>query len=404
MLKLLVKSGPLAAQVFELRYGTNRLGRGPANDFQIGDPSVSTSHCEILVEGSSILVRDLGSTNGTFIDRAPIREARLRPGQTLHIGSVELELDSPRIVIPEIAKSSQGLPQPSLLADGTPCCRNHAEVRATLECSKCGQYFCEACVRELKRAGGVTLKFCLECSGRCEPIGARKSSGAGSKSFAAHVGGAFQYPFKRDGLIVLVAGTVFFFVLNFAARFSFILAAFAGGYLFAYLQKIIQSSAHGDETLPGWPEFANLWEDIGQPLFQWLAALAVSFGPVILCLYLLRSSTAEMKLLVLPLIFLGLFYFPMAVLGVAMHDSVTALNPVFVLHSIFKISGPYIVACLVLGGVIGVDLAAESMIDFVAVPIIPSVLIGFVSLYFLIVEARILGLLYFVYRDRLQWF
>jgi S-DNA-T family DNA segregation ATPase FtsK/SpoIIIE len=105
MLKLLVKSGPLAPQTFELRYGTNRLGRGPANDFQIGDPSVSTSHCEILVEGSSILVRDLGSTNGTFIDRAPIREARLRPGQTLHIGSVELELDSPRIVIPKVRKA-----------------------------------------------------------------------------------------------------------------------------------------------------------------------------------------------------------------------------------------------------------------------------------------------------------
>ena len=70
----------------------------------------------------------------------------------------------------------------------------------------------------------------------------------------------------------------------------------------------------------------------------------------------------------------------------------------------FRKPGPYIVACLVLGGVIGVDLAAESMIDFVAVPIIPSVLIGFVSLYFLIVEARILGLLYFVYRDRLQRF
>jgi FHA domain len=404
MLKLLIKSGPLATQTLELRYGTNRLGRGPANDFQIVDPSVSTSHCEILVEGSSILVRDLGSTNGTFIDRAPIREGRLRPGQTLHIGSVELELDTPRIVIPEIAKSSPGLPQPSLLPDGTPCCLNHAELRATLECSKCGQYFCEACVRELKRAGGATLKFCLECSGRCEPIGARKGSGAGEKSFAAHVGNAFQYPFRRDGLIVLIAGTVFFFVLSFAARFSFYLAAFAGGYLFAYLQKIILSSAHGDEALPGWPEFTNLWEDIGQPLCQWLAALAVSFGPAILCLYLLRSSPAEMKLLVLPLIFLGSFYFPMAVLGVAMHDSVTALNPVFVFHSIFKIPGPYLVACLVLGVVVGVDLAAESMIGFVTVPIIPGVLIGFVSLYFLIVEARILGLLYFAYRDRLQWF
>ena len=63
---------------------------------------------------------------------------------------------------------------------------------------------------------------------------------------------------------MLVAGTLFFLVLNFAANYSFFIAIFAGGYLFAYLQKIILSSAHGDEALPGWPE---------SPLPVWPATL-----------------------------------------------------------------------------------------------------------------------------------
>ena len=61
-----------------------------ANDFQITEASVSGTHCQILLDNGKAVIRDLGSTNGTFVNRAPVKEAVLQPGQTIHLGSVEM--------------------------------------------------------------------------------------------------------------------------------------------------------------------------------------------------------------------------------------------------------------------------------------------------------------------------
>src|SRR5208283_2422312 len=45
--------------------------------------------------GNEILIRDLNSTNGTFINGEKITESVLKPGQTLRLGNVELKLDAP---------------------------------------------------------------------------------------------------------------------------------------------------------------------------------------------------------------------------------------------------------------------------------------------------------------------
>src|SRR5947209_4943278 len=90
MPKLVVKPGSPASWAIDLKSGTNSLGRGFANDFRIEDPSVSGSHCQILLTNGATFIRDLGSTNGTFINGRPIKEAYLQPGQTLHLGGVEL--------------------------------------------------------------------------------------------------------------------------------------------------------------------------------------------------------------------------------------------------------------------------------------------------------------------------
>jgi pSer/pThr/pTyr-binding forkhead associated (FHA) protein len=65
------------------------------NTFQIAEPSVSSRHCEILLRGSEIVVKDLNSTNGTFINGEKISEAILKPGQTLRLGNIDLRLDTP---------------------------------------------------------------------------------------------------------------------------------------------------------------------------------------------------------------------------------------------------------------------------------------------------------------------
>jgi len=77
----------------ELHVDRTTIGRVDDNTFQITDPSVSSHHCEIHLRGNEILIRDLNSTNGTYINGEKIAESILKPGQTLKLGNVELRLE-----------------------------------------------------------------------------------------------------------------------------------------------------------------------------------------------------------------------------------------------------------------------------------------------------------------------
>src|SRR5438045_3066514 len=90
MPRLVINPNTTSAWEVQLKAGTNLLGRGFSNDFKIENPSVSSSHCQIFLEGNQALIKDMGSTNGTFINRAPVTEAILQPGQTIHLGGVEI--------------------------------------------------------------------------------------------------------------------------------------------------------------------------------------------------------------------------------------------------------------------------------------------------------------------------
>src|SRR4030088_1217701 len=94
MSRLIIKTDEGHREAIELRTGSNRLGRSPNSDFRIEHPTVSTSHCEIICEDGAVLVRDCGSTNGTFINGTQVKEAPLKPGETLHLGDVEMMLEA----------------------------------------------------------------------------------------------------------------------------------------------------------------------------------------------------------------------------------------------------------------------------------------------------------------------
>lgn len=95
MAKLVVLTQSLAGRSHELAAERTTVGRVEDNAFQIAEPSVSSRHCEILLRGSEVVVKDLNSTNGTFINGEKITEGVLKPGQTLRLGNVELKLDVP---------------------------------------------------------------------------------------------------------------------------------------------------------------------------------------------------------------------------------------------------------------------------------------------------------------------
>ena len=93
MSKLVVITPGLTGLSHELGTRWVTIGRSDKNAFQIVETSVSSLHCEVLLRGNELVVRDLRSTNGTFIEGKTVTEAVLQPGETLRLGEVELRLE-----------------------------------------------------------------------------------------------------------------------------------------------------------------------------------------------------------------------------------------------------------------------------------------------------------------------
>ena len=75
------------------------IGRGSNCDIVIDDPGISRKHARIVVLGEGeeqqIAIEDLGSTNGIVIDGQRVRQADLRPGSRIEIGSTRMSITSP---------------------------------------------------------------------------------------------------------------------------------------------------------------------------------------------------------------------------------------------------------------------------------------------------------------------
>jgi pSer/pThr/pTyr-binding forkhead associated (FHA) protein len=93
MSKLVLLSEGFTGRTYELNVEKTTVGRVEDNAFQIAEPSVSSHHAEIILKGNDVVIKDLNSTNGTFINGEKVTEAILKPGQTLRLGTVEMRLE-----------------------------------------------------------------------------------------------------------------------------------------------------------------------------------------------------------------------------------------------------------------------------------------------------------------------
>ena len=420
MVRLRMEGGPHGSQEILLQPGLNRLGRVEDNDFQINDNSVSSHHCQIEVKEGVITVWDLDSTNGTFIDGQPVRQAVLRPGQVLCLGTVPMICQEDPVVIsapgasvpPPLAGAVPPAHPPSPSAAGNlDVCVQHPQAAAKWCCATCGSPFCTACVRTT-RVGGDFFRACPRCGGSCMSVAEylRLMTPAPTNFFALW-GGAFSYPAKKDGMILLVCGTIVFGFLD-GARWVLSYFKFAGflgmaywiclimsvGYLFAYMQNVVQSSAQGEEKMPDWPEISAFWDDLAIPFFQFLTIWAICLGPGI-AVMLLVSPLAGV-----PLIFLGLLCLPMTLLTVSMADSIMGLNPFIIFSGIGKAPLPYLATCGIFLVIIALVHGIRMFLDWTQIPILPTVVSTFIGLYGVTVEMRLLGLLYYTNKAKFAWF
>lgn len=121
MAKLVILSQGMTGRAHDLKVDKTTIGRVDDNTFPIAESSVSSHHCEILLRGNDVVVNDLNSTNGTFINGDKITgEAVLKPGQILRLGQVELRLEVEGATpAPAPAASAAPAPAPKKNADNT---------------------------------------------------------------------------------------------------------------------------------------------------------------------------------------------------------------------------------------------------------------------------------------------
>ena len=89
--KLVVIKGPQRGTEYVIAADVIRVGKAPDNDLAVTDETVSREHFEIVRDAKGYLLRDLRSTNGTFLDGAEIKEAYLRAGSVIGAGATELK-------------------------------------------------------------------------------------------------------------------------------------------------------------------------------------------------------------------------------------------------------------------------------------------------------------------------
>ncbi|HVF05892.1 MAG TPA: FHA domain-containing protein [Frankiaceae bacterium] len=87
---LVVKRGPNAGSRFLLDNDVTTAGRHPESDIFLDDVTVSRRHAEFRREGGRFVLRDVGSLNGTYLNRERIDETELSGGDEVQIGKFRL--------------------------------------------------------------------------------------------------------------------------------------------------------------------------------------------------------------------------------------------------------------------------------------------------------------------------
>lgn len=231
-------------------------------------------------------------------------------------------------------------------------------------------------------------------------------------TFYQNIPGAFAYPFKKDGVKLLIVGTLLFGSFDFLANFRMggyrvlnvslggLLVAGIAGYMFSYLQSIINHSALGEQHIPAWPEYASWWESYAEPFLRLIAIVAACMTPALLAGMFLGKAA---DVLIIPLSITGFFYAPMALLAVALDDSLRGLNPLLCLPAMRRVLKEYAVTCLLFAALfcaVGYSVALSNKF----LPQFVSQIIGmFFVLYFTIVQARLIGLLYHCKKSHFGW-
>jgi hypothetical protein len=232
-------------------------------------------------------------------------------------------------------------------------------------------------------------------------------------AFSAQLAQAFVYPFKGHGIILITGGVGLLYPLILLTREVWVtwgLVLLLLGYFWNYYLYVIYRSASGEDELPDWPEVIGFWSTFIRPIFYVLAHSFVSFMPAYYGAWAFEDHIGTQKLLgtyisatsvFYCLIVMGLLYFPMGLLTIAMVDSLAALNPFLIIRSIARIPFRYLQACGLFFIVFFINYSLRDRT--MEIPVVGIVLQMLVSMYLMLVAMRILGLVYRANAEKLAW-
>jgi hypothetical protein len=114
--RLIVRSGPNPGTVFDVTKEVTMLGRDVTNDIPLGDAEISRQHARLTRTPGGMVLEDLGSTNGTFVNGERLTSPRLlQPGDTLGFGenvTLTFESTAPEAAATVMGPAARGAPAP----------------------------------------------------------------------------------------------------------------------------------------------------------------------------------------------------------------------------------------------------------------------------------------------------
>jgi len=118
---LYVERGPGAGQLVPVQQGPLVLGRSSSSDLRLQHPSISRRHAQLTRQGDDYFLKDLGSQNGTFLNRVRVvAEVPVMPGDEISLGNAVLRLrgpgtpSSPHLPAPLPAVAPEPAPRPRM--------------------------------------------------------------------------------------------------------------------------------------------------------------------------------------------------------------------------------------------------------------------------------------------------
>jgi pSer/pThr/pTyr-binding forkhead associated (FHA) protein len=104
---LVVENGSQRSKRFDIPDGARLIiGRDPEAQIPLDDHLCSRRHCEVVRQGTAITLRDLGSSNGTYVNEVRITEVQLKPGDVVHAGETHMSFQGDA---EETREASKGL-------------------------------------------------------------------------------------------------------------------------------------------------------------------------------------------------------------------------------------------------------------------------------------------------------